>query len=226
MKNIIDILFPKRCINCNKEGNYLCDDCLSLIDVNPFIYCLCEKMDKNHKCEKCKNRYLDRIYSACSFNNKIVQSAIHKLKYSYIKELSAPFAFLIIKHLQEVNCPIDKDFILVPIPLSNKRKRMRGFNQSEEIAKIISEATGIKLLANCVIKVKDNKPQMELKREERLKNVLDIYKVNKDVSGLNIILIDDVYTTGATMEECAKILKKAEANTVWGITIAREIVDL
>jgi ComF family protein len=103
---------------------------------------------------------------------------------------------------------------------------MRGFNQSEEIAKIISEATGIKLLANCVIKVKDNKPQMELKREERLKNVLDIYKVNKDVSGLNIILIDDVYTTGATMEECAKILKKAEANTVWGITIAREIVDL
>ena len=67
---------------------------------------------------------------------------------------------------------------------------------------------------------------MELKREERLKNVLDIYKVNKDVSGLNIILIDDVYTTGATMEECAKTLKNAGANTVWGITIAREIVDL
>ncbi|MDD4074048.1 MAG: ComF family protein [Candidatus Pacebacteria bacterium] len=226
MKKLIDIFFPKKCINCQKEGSYLCEDCLSLIDVNPFIYCLCDKMEKIHKCEKCKHRYLDRIYSACSFKNSIVQNAIHKLKYSYIKELSIPLSFLIIKHLQEVSCLIDEDFVIIPIPLSNKRKRARGFNQSEEIAKIISETTGLKLFTDCIEKIKNNKAQVELNKEERLKNISGVYKVKKDILGLNIILIDDVYTTGATMEECAKILKEKGANSVWGVTVAREIVDL
>ena len=76
MKKILDILFPKICINCNKEGSFLCDDCLSLIEVNHFQYCLCEKLEKKNKCNCCKKRNLDKVFSATSFENKIVQKAI------------------------------------------------------------------------------------------------------------------------------------------------------
>ena len=215
MKKILDILFPKICINCNKEGSFLCDDCLSLIEVNHFQYCLCEKLEKKNKCNCCKKRNLDKVFSATSFENKIVQKAIHKLKYSYIKELSIPLAYLIIRHLQVIDCQISNDFLLVPIPLSNKEKRLRGFNQSEEIAKIISEATKIPLF-DCVKKIKETKPQ-------RKENIKDAFLITKDVSNKKIILIDDVYATGSTMEEVARKLKELKASVVWGVTVAREI---
>jgi ComF family protein len=158
---------------------------------------------------------LDKVFSATSFENKIVQKAIHKLKYSYIKELSIPLAYLIIRHLQVIDCQISNDFLLVPIPLSNKEKRLRGFNQSEEIAKIISEATKIPLF-DCVKKIKETKPQ-------RKENIKDAFLITKDVSNKKIILVDDVYATDSTMEEVAKKLKESKASVVWGVTVAREI---
>lgn len=226
MKQLLNLLFPKHCVVCKKEGSFLCDDCLSLIEINPFRYCLCEKLKKEDKCNNCKNRYLDKIFSASDYNNKIVKTAIHKFKYSYIKELSLPFSFLILKHLENVNCSIDNSFVLVPVPLSQKKIRKRGFNQSEEIAKNISKVTGLLLDSNCLIKIKENKSQAELNKTERINNIKNVFKVTKELKNKNILLIDDVYTTGSTMEECSKELKKAGANKVWGITIAREMVDL
>lgn len=207
MKRIIDLLFPKQCISCNKEGTFLCEDCLSLIDVNHFQYCLCEKLEKTNKCNNCRNRSLDIIFSATSFKNKIVQKAIHKFKHSCIKELSIPLAYLIIKHLQTIDCKITNEFILTPVPLSNKETRARGFNHSKEITKILSEATKIPLI-DCVIK------------QERG------FKIIANIKNKKILLVDDVYTTGLIMEEIAKKLKESGASTVWGITVAREIVDL
>ena len=224
-KQLLNLFFPKQCISCKKEGSFLCDDCLSLIEVNHFQYCLCEKLEKNNKCNLCKERNLDKVFSASSFKNKIVQKAIHKLKYSYIKELSIPLAFLIIKHLQVINCQISNDFLMAPIPLSNKKKRLRGFNQSEEIAKIISDVTKIPLF-NCVKKIKETKSQTEMTKRQRKENVQDVFLITSDVSNKKIIIIDDVYTTGSTMEEVARKLKESKASVVWGITAAREIVDL
>lgn len=220
-----DIIFPKKCINCKKEGSYLCEDCLALIEINPFQYCLCETLAKREKCEKCKDRYLDKIFSAASFKNKILQEAIHKLKYGYIKNLSSPLAFLILSHLYLLNTDINKDFVIIPVPLSDKKKRKRGFNQSEEIGKIISEATDINLLADVLIKTKETKPQMELKRNERIENLKNCFKVKNEyrIKNRTILLLDDVYTTGLTMEECAKVLKRSGATEVWGITAAREV---
>lgn len=225
LKTIWDMIFPKKCINCKKEGAYLCEDCLALIEINPFQYCLCDNLSKREKCEKCENKYLDKVFSAASFKNKIVQEAVHKLKYSYIKDLSTPLAFLILSHLYLRNIEIDKDFVIVPVPLSDKKKRKRGFNQSEEIGKIISETTGMPLFSDVLMKTKDTKPQMELKRNERIENIKDCFKAkNEDkIKNRTILLLDDVYTTGSTMEECAKVLKHSGAGSVWGITAAREV---
>ncbi|MFA5228281.1 MAG: phosphoribosyltransferase family protein [Candidatus Paceibacterota bacterium] len=208
MKKLLDLLFPKECINCKREGSFLCEDCLSLIEVNHFQYCLCEKLEKKNKCNNCKNRSLDKLFSATSFENKIVKNIINKLKNSRIKELSIPLAYLIIKHLQIIDCQIDNDFFLASVPISNKDKRIRGFNQSEEIARIISEATKIPLL-NCIERKKEN-----------------LFCVIENVKNKKIIVIDDVYITGSTMEEVSKKLKEAQASTVWGVTATRQIVDL
>lgn len=224
LKTIWDVLFPKKCINCRREGNFLCEDCFSLIEINPFTYCLCEKMEKVNKCEACKDRNLDRIISAASFKDRIVKEAIHKFKYNYIEELSIPFSLLILNHLQAINCQIDKSFIIIPVPMHDKKKRRRGFNQSEEIAKIISSSTTIPL-SNALIKTKTTKPQMELNRNERLENIKDCFAIKnkKEIENKMVILLDDVYTTGTTMDQCAKVLKENGAKEVWGLTVGREI---
>ena len=225
LNQIWDIIFPKKCISCKKEGGYLCEDCLSLVEINPYQYCLCENLEKKEKCADCKNKNLDKILSAASFSNKIVKEAIHKVKYGYIKEMAQPLALLILTHLHLINIEIDRSFAIIPIPLSHKKKRKRGFNQSEEMGKVISEATGIPLLSDILVKTKETKPQMELKRAERLKNIKDCFEIkNKEkIENKTILLLDDVYTTGSTMEECARILKKSGAKEVWGLTVAREV---
>ncbi|MFA5086507.1 MAG: ComF family protein [Candidatus Paceibacterota bacterium] len=221
--NIWDIVFPKKCINCRREGSYLCEDCLSLVEINPFRYCLCEKMEKKDKCDRCKDKNLDKLFSASSFKNKIVKESIHRFKYGYIKDLAKSLALIILSHLQIVDAEIDRSFIIIPVPLSNKKKRRRGFNQSEEIGKIISEATGIPLLSDALVKIKETSPQMELGREERLKNLRECFEAKTNFKNKNIILLDDVYTTGSTLEECARVIKLAGAEKVWGVTVAREV---
>jgi len=225
LKQVWDIIFPKKCINCKKEGAYLCDDCLSLIEINPYHYCLCEKIEKKDKCNNCKDRYLDKILSAASFDNKILKEAIHKFKYGYIKDLSQPLAILILTHLQNIEIELNKSFVIIPVPMTDKKKRRRGFNQSEEIAKIISDSTGIPLFTDVLIKTRNTLPQMELKRKERIENIKNCFQIKKEelIKNRIILLIDDVYTTGSTMEECAKTLKGFGAKEVWGLTAAREV---
>jgi ComF family protein len=219
-----DIVFPKKCINCKKEGTYLCEDCFSLIEINPFQYCLCEKLKKMDKCDNCKNKSLDKILSAASFNNKILKRAIYKLKYDYIEDMAQPMALLVLTHLYLMEEKIDKSFIVIPVPLSPKKKRRRGFNQSEKIGKIITETTNLDLCLDGLFKIKENKPQMELNKKERTKNIKNCFRAEKEkIEGKNILLLDDVYTTGSTMEECAKTLKQSGAKKVWGLTIAREV---
>ncbi len=223
-KAIRDIIFPKKCINCGREGSHLCEDCFSLIEINPFQYCLCEKMRKADKCINCQNRYLDKIISAADFNNKIIRETIHKFKYGGIEDLSLPLSLLILSHLQMINCEIDKSFVIIPVPMHIKKKKRRGFNQSEEIAKLISKATSLPL-STTLIKTKETKPQMELNKVERIENIKNCFEIknNDEIKNKIILLLDDVYTTGTTMNECARILKENGAKEVWGLTVAREI---
>ena len=151
---------------------------------------------------------------------------IHQLKYEpYAKELSSTLASLIITHFNLIQKSFDGDnYILLAVPITKKKLKQRGYNQSEEIAKALSENLQIPLLKSCLLKIKETPPQMTLSREEREKNIKGVFSVeNKELIGnKKILLVDDVYTTGSTMEECARVLKKAGAREVWGIAVARE----
>jgi len=154
---------------------------------------------------------------------------IQKLKYKpFAKELAQPLALLIITYFKNLEKqPFflypENQFSIIPIPLFLKRLKWRGFNQSEEIAKILAGYFEMPFLQDALIRIKDTRPQIELPKEERAKNIKDAFMCQhpKKIKNINIILFDDVYTTGATMREAAKILKRAGAKQIIGLTVAR-----
>ena len=240
-KFLLELFFPSFCLGCQKEGTYLCQDCKAVLEISEYNYCLCNKnpliisseQKKHGKCNKCYHKNLTGLYSALPYKEKpLTRKLIHQFKYQpYIKDLAKTLANLIIEHLIIVNKNTDdiwKNSILVPIPLDKNKLKSRRYNQSEELAKELTKVLKIPVISDALIKIKQTAPQMELKKEDREKNLANAFAINKNFvsSGLTkfskVFLVDDVYTTGSTMEECAKILKEAGAKQVWGIAIARE----
>jgi ComF family protein len=111
----------------------------------------------------------------------------------------------------------------IPVPLHKKKLRWRGFNQSAEIARELSFTLGGQLHEDALEKIKETPDQVTLQQDERKENLLGAFQLKNPafVRGKKILLVDDVFTTGATMEECAKVLKQAGAREVWGVAIAR-----
>ena len=235
-KLLLDILFPITCLNCQKEGSYLCEDCFALIDLNYKVYCPFCRPAKivldNKTCRSCqkKGKKLNGLFFAFSYQNLLIKKIIALYKYPpFVKDLAKTLSFFIIQHFQTIdNKPSflrDKtNFLFLPVPLTKKRKKWRGFNQSEEIARELSLYYKIPLLNNVLMKTKETLSQTELSGKEREENIKDAFIcLNRDlIKNKKILLVDDVYTTGSTMEECATVLKHAGAKEVWGIVVARE----
>jgi ComF family protein len=226
-------------LGCKKEGLYLCDDCRSLLDISEYNYCLCDRpqrlpfQSKTGKCNKCSDKKLSGLYFALPYKEKnLTKKLIHQFKYQpYLKDLSETLASVLIEHfVLAVNNTeeIWQNSVLVPVPIHIKKFRERGYNQSEELAKELSKILKTPVISDVLIKIKETPPQMELNKSEREKNLLGAFALKKthtsDVSVFNkkVFLVDDVYTTGSTMNECAKVLKKSGVKTVWGISLARE----
>lgn len=226
-----NILFPKFCQNCQREGDYFCADCLSLIEVleNQYCpFCFPPKIVPDGKtCFSCRtSRKLAGLFGAASYENFLVKKIINRFKYEpyFIKGLAEPLSSLIITHLANSNkLAIIQDSFLVPVPLHIRKEKRRGFNQAEELAKKLSEKLEIPLLNNVLIKTKNVPSQTELKKEEREKNIKGVFSCLRPeiIANKKILLVDDVFTSGATMEECAFVLKSAGTAEVWGVVVAR-----
>lgn len=225
----IDLFFPQFCFTCQKEGEYLCSDCFSLLEILEYNFCLCEKPQRLPdvgKCKRCQRKKLNGLSFALPYQNLFAKKLIHKLKYnSPVKALSRTLASLIIAHfsLSEKPFKFSKDFLFIPIPLTHKKKKRRGFNQAEEIGKEVNKFFKITFLEDCLLKTKETQPQIELQKRERLESQKGVFTIknNEKIKGKKILLVDDVYTTGATMEEAARVLKTAGAKEVWGLVVAR-----
>ena len=225
---ILDLLFPPSCISCGKQGTYLCYDCLSLIEILEYQYCpVCKKrilypdyIRKTSKilpgtCKTCKTETsLDGLYAACPYQNRIVSRAI-KL-FERIRELSDPLADLIIAHFEMSN-QMPKDFIVTYIPLLPREIKEQGFSRSELIALSLSEKLNLPFKKDVLTKIF---PQTSFK-ENILKDTFKV-KDEKRIKDKKILLVNDLYSTGSIMNECARALKEAGAKEVWGTVTARE----
>jgi ComF family protein len=231
----LDLFFPKFCLGCQKEGTYLCDDCRTLLDICEFNYCLCDKPtrliheQKNGKCSLCQDKKLSGLYFALPYKEKqLTKKLIYQFKYQpYLKDLAKTLSSILVDHLVLSHKNVEeiwKNSVLIPVPLDKKKLKMRGYNQSEELAKELSKVLQIPLISNNLIKIKYTAPQMELSKKQRENNLENAFIIKNpaEFAGKKIFLVDDVYTTGSTMSECAKILKNSGIKQVWGIALARE----
>lgn len=206
-KPLLDLLFPIQCLgNCKTWDTWLCNNC-------------CKKIHDRHKI--ILNDNLQGLYYLASYRNELVRQLIHQLKYQYTEDI----AIILGRQLAKI---IDQEFdLIIPIPLHNKRYAERGFNQAELLAKniIVGNAHVRYLQNNIIFRTKYTSPQAQLSHEERKLNMQNIFAVNNKkidlVKNKKILLIDDVYTTGATMQECAKILLPYQPQEIWGIVIAK-----
>jgi len=224
---LLDLIFPKFCLGCKKEGMWLCPDCQAAIKANTDKTCpICKQINENGSvCGSCRKKsYLDGLWVLADYDDRLIQDLIKAIKYDYICELSANFGCLAEKYF--AGLPLNKEnLFLLPMPLHRRRQLERGFNQAEIIAGSIGKIMGLPLIDPLLVRKKYLKAQAKLSREERIANIRSAFSFNKRflaVSKLSrIILVDDVYTTGATMQECAKILKNEGFNNVWGLVVAR-----
>ncbi|MGN0961288.1 MAG: ComF family protein [Christensenellales bacterium] len=222
----IDLFFPRqvKCIFCGKETKVfgICDDCYKLLPLikNPTCHkCGGRMMAKGKVCVECKNRTtaLDRCYSTLEYTNEI-QRKIISFKQNSVKHIGETFSYLISDKFDEIEENID---IIIPVPIGKNRLKIRGFNQSEVLCNELKEKGNIVL--NILVRPDDTPHQTGLGRKNRLANLKDAFKVTDKtkVKNKTILLVDDIYTTGSTLNECAKTLKNAGASKVIGLVLAR-----
>jgi competence protein ComFC len=223
----VDSFFPRRCVGCGKVGGFLCSECLG--ELPRLLPPLCPNCGRPQAsgivCPDCRQRKteIDGIRSPFRFD-EVVRKAIHQLKYRNLKAISLCLAELLADYLESNHLPGEA---LVCVPLHPRRLRERGYNQSSLLAEELGRRIDLPVIEDCLVRVKQAQPQVRaVDVDERRRNVADAFVCRDErVSGKQIILIDDVCTSGATLESCAAALKSKGAASVWGLTLAREIYN-
>jgi competence protein ComFC len=229
---LLDLFFPKRCIGCKKFGTLLCDICFAKISYDTPLFCPeCNRRSIDGATHpKCKNRYsLDGVSSGVAYQG-IVRKLVYQFKYapylSSLEEIMVTLLYESIIQNEVAYKKLEHCGLLIPVPLHARKQKKRGYNHAALLAKGLGKRLGLPMDEKLLVRVRETKPQFSLKREERYENIKGAFQIDKsrknDVKGKDIILIDDLATSCATLNECANILKRAGAESVWAITFARE----
>lgn len=222
----VDLLFPKRCVGCDVEGAFLCEECsddLPLLEP-PYCFICSQPGDLMVRlCRRCWERPLqiDGIRSAYRFEGAI-RNAVHSLKYRNLRAMAPVLAGLLADFVVSQRMEAD---LLVPAPLHPKRERSRGYNQSLLLARETGALLNMKTSSDALRRVQNTPSQASVSsEEERQVNVANAFRAEPDlVGGKRVIILDDVCTTGATLEACSLALKAAGAVSAQGLTLAREV---
>jgi ComF family protein len=221
----LDLLFPKWCVGCGKDGDFICSSCCqSLSHLTPPLCPLCGKpQPEGILCASCVNwqAEIDGIRSPFQFEG-VIRKAIHQLKYQNIRSLTETLARLLSDYLTTSSIPKG---ILVPVPLHPKRLRERGYNQSGLLARELGKLANLDLVDDYLIRRQHTDPQTKVSTvRERRSNVACAF-ICRDhrLRNKQVLLIDDVAISGATLDACAAALKASGVTSVWGLTVAREV---
>ena len=238
LTHVIAIIYPSRCPICGRFMSvdkgfrvlpHLCSSCLG--ELNPVTHPLCTicgilfpaVTGIDHLCEYClrKRPWYNRARAPFLYSGLLMESIV-RLKYNAETHLAFSLGALLSSSVKRwISKP--GDFLIVPVPLHRRRLRQRGFNQSLLLSKALASSLGSGLDYFSLMRERDTPPQTGLGKDARRKNVRDAFSVTRPeaIKNKKIVLIDDVFTTGHTLNECARTLKKSGAASVTCLTLAR-----
>jgi ComF family protein len=221
---ILNIVFPSRCASCGVRGVELCERCLAATrPVDPASCPRCGRPSPlGARCPACR-RYAGPLAGirAARVYEGALRKAVHAFKYRHRRALAGPLAHLVAEELRARPLLVE---LLAPVPLHPYRERERGYNQSDLLARALGEAVGIPVVG-CLERARETGVQAELSAVERRDNVRGAFRCADPaaVSGRRVGVVDDVCTTGATLEDCARALREAGSSSTWGIVVARDL---
>lgn len=218
---LLDVAFPKKCASCGKLDTLFCEKCRAKIIFLKTQNCpFCLKITtRGRVCPSCKSKSaLTGVYVVAHFEGPL-KEVIHRYKYEFVKAIKDDLADVAWPYLED----FPKNAVLTCVPSSPKRLAWRGYNQAEEIAKILARKTGMRFYPNLLKRTEYKIPQTQLRRKERFENVKNAFKIDKkiDLEGKQVVIFDDLVTSGATLDACAGEIRKMGATRVWGFVLAR-----
>lgn len=227
-----DLIFPKHCFSCRSYGWYLCPNCIGKLKTKTYLTCpVCHQKSIDGKTHTdCLQKHeLNGLVSFYPYKS-LVKIIIKKLKYDFYYDMEDELDQIISLALKKRNLKtffvfLQKNPYIIPVPLYISRQNWRGFNQSVIIARSLSKSLKLKIMLNLLLRNKDTAFQAELSKKQRISNIKGAFVINKNINykklSLNsVLLVDDVWTSGATMRECGRVLKKAGVKEVWGLSLA------
>lgn len=228
--SLLDLFFPKICVGCGRWGSYLCPECVLNIKQSNLVCPVCERAAVGGVTHPlCRGKWkMDGLWSLGIYEG-VLRHIIQKLKYRWVKEAADNLINLLTEYwarynpafLDEIKKDYGKDWVIVPVPLYWQRQNWRGFNQSASLGKILSKKLGLEY-QEVLKRTRNTKTQVGMDARSRRHNIFNAFRLSKHYSlNANVLLIDDVWTTGSTLKECCYVLKRSGARKVWAITIAR-----
>lgn len=223
----LDLIFPKYCVSCNVEGDWICSKCYKKIIQIKKPFCpYCNRLtSQGNFCANCRKKsFLSGVIIAAHYQEGPLKEAIHNYKYNGVHSMTPYLGQIIFKVIRDHQKIINP--VIIPVPLSRKRLAERGYNQSELLAKYLYKKIPSSSLNTKIIKkIKHMPTQVSLNRSQRLQNPINTFSYCGHKGELNkkiVLLVDDIYTTGATLQNCAKLIKKYNRpKSLWAIVLAK-----
>lgn len=226
---VIDLFFPPHCVACHRLGAWLCVGCLDAIEtIYPPVCPRCglplnDTRANTPVCAYCREAppQLDGLL-AYAFHSGPLREAIHQFKYQDLRSLAGPLGELMAEGWTVLAPAHAVPDVIVPVPLHPSRQRQRGYNQAALLARELGACLHHPVVEDALVRTRPTTPQVDLNAEERRANVHGAFECRGTrLSGQRVLLVDDVYTTGSTLESASVALREAGTLSVWAYTLAR-----
>jgi len=230
LPRLLEFIFSTRCVSCGAGGKLLCNNCAAEMAPLERLNCIvCDRPAVGGTTHPiCRSRWSPERFLAAFPYRGPARCLVQALKYKRLRAVARIMAGLLIGELHEMGIEFGPQAQVVPIPLSFWRKSSRGFNQAELLARALGEDLRLEFRPDLLRRVRDTSSQVSLTRSERQANVRGVFAISAELhgepacAGRDILLVDDVVTTGATAREATRTLKKAGAGQVWVLAFAQD----